>query len=186
MERPRYTDRPLPPYSYVPRHAPHPVSNPLGHMYGQARPHPQPLDPHRWFESDEYRYGVDLFNHGFYWEAHEAWESLWLAAGRRGPTAIWLKALIKLAAAVVKLREGSSIGALRHALRVQQLLAELQATIPEAAHRYCGVEVAVVAELTRQVIVVGERGPLPEHPLATLKQCLELSESTSAPGSAGG
>jgi hypothetical protein len=99
---------------------------------------------------------------------------------------MWLKALIKLAAALVKLREGSSIGALRHALRVQQLLAELQATTPEAAHRYCGVEVAVVAELTRQVIVVGERGPLPEHPLATLKQCLELSESASAPGSAGG
>lgn len=186
MERPRYTDRSLPPYSYVPGHAPHPVSSPLGHLYGQESPRPQPLNPVRWIASDQYRYGVDLFNHGFYWEAHEAWESLWLAAGRRGPTAMWLKALIKLAAALVKLREGSSIGALRHALRVQQLLAELQATTPEAADRYCGIEVAVVAELTRQVIVVAERGPLPKHPLATLKQCLELSESTSAPDSAVG
>lgn len=174
MERPRYTDRPLPPYSYVPRHAPHPVSSPLGHMHGQEKPRPQPLDPTRWIESEEYRYGVDLFNHGFYWEAHEAWESLWLAAGRRGPTAIWLKALIKLAAAMVKLREGSSVGALRHALRVQQLLIELHAAAPEAAERYCGVEVAVVAELARQVIVIAERGPLPEDPQATLKRCLEL------------
>jgi hypothetical protein len=144
-------------------------------MYGQEKLHPAPLDPGRWIESDEYRYGVDLFNHGFYWEAHESWESLWLAAGRRGPTGIWLKALIKLAAALVKLREGSAIGALRHAMRVRQLLAELQTTTPEAAERYCGIEVAVVAELARQVIVVGERGPLPEHPLATLKQCLELN-----------
>ncbi|QDT73758.1 DUF309 domain-containing protein [Lacipirellula limnantheis] len=175
MERPRYTDRPLPPYSYVPRHTPHPVSNPLGHMFGQHTARPAPLIPERWADSDEFRYGVDLFNHGFYWEAHEAWESLWLAAGRQGPTAIWLKALIKLAAALVKLREGSSIGALRHALRVQQLIVELRTSIPAESNRYCGLEIAAVAELTRQVIVVAERGPLPEHPLATLRQCLELN-----------
>jgi predicted metal-dependent hydrolase len=143
-------------------------------MHGHEKPRPQPLDPARWAESEEYRYGVDLFNHGFYWEAHEAWESLWLAAGRRGPTAIWLKALIKLAAAMVKLREGSSVGALRHALRVQQLLTELHAATPEAAERYCGVEIAIVAELARQVIAIAERGPLPEDPQATLKRCLEF------------
>lgn len=174
-DRPRYSQRALPPYSYVPRHAPHPVSNPLGHMYGREKPRAASLDPHRWSDSDEYLYGVDLFNHGFYWEAHEAWESLWLAAGRRGPTATWLKALIKLAASIVKLREGSSIGALRHALRVQQLLEAFETTASEGVVRYCGIEVAVVAEITRQVIVVAERGPLPEQPLATLKQCLELS-----------
>ncbi len=31
--------------------------------------------------------GVDLFNHGYYWESHEEWESLWHAAGRRGVVA---------------------------------------------------------------------------------------------------
>jgi predicted metal-dependent hydrolase len=175
MDRPRYTARPLPPYSYVPRHYPHPVSDPRGHMHGLQHPRPDPMTPERWAESETYLYGIDLFNHGFYWEAHEAWESLWLAAGRRGPTAIWLKALIKLAAALVKLREGSSVGALRHALRVQQLLAELQSIAPDAADRYCGVEVAAAVELTRQVIVVAERGPLPPHPLATLKGCFELN-----------
>jgi hypothetical protein len=172
--RPRHSLRGMPPYSYVSGHFPHPVSDPLGHMFGQEKPRPDPLDPDRWFESDVYLYGVDLFNHGFYWEAHEAWESLWLAAGRRGPTAIWLKALIKLAAAIVKLREGSSIGALRHALRVQQLLAELKTAAPEVADRYCGAEIAVVVELTRQVMILGERGPLPAQPYATLKQYLEL------------
>ncbi|TGQ49534.1 DUF309 domain-containing protein, partial [Mesorhizobium sp. M1C.F.Ca.ET.210.01.1.1] len=27
-----------------------------------------------------FRWGIDLFNHGYYWEAHEAWEPLWHAA----------------------------------------------------------------------------------------------------------
>ena len=43
--------------------------------------------------------GRALFNARLFWEAHEAWERLWHAHGRRGPTADLLKALIKLAAA---------------------------------------------------------------------------------------
>ena len=50
---------------------------------------------------------ADLLNHGFYWEAHEAWETLWHAAGRKGEIADFLKGLIKLAAAAVKAREGN-------------------------------------------------------------------------------
>src|SRR6187431_1455741 len=94
-ERPRYSDRTLPPYSYVPGYNQHPVSHPQGHMHGHAPQAPPPLADDAWQDSEDYRYGVDLFNHGFYWEAHEAWETLWHAAGRRGPIALWLKALIK-------------------------------------------------------------------------------------------
>lgn len=61
MDRPRYTARPLPPYSYVPRHAPHPVSDPRGHMHGSERERPAPLEPERWAESETYLYGIDLF-----------------------------------------------------------------------------------------------------------------------------
>jgi predicted metal-dependent hydrolase len=174
MERPRYTDAPLPPYSYVPRHAPHPVSDPRGHMRGKRHEPVEPLDPSRWKDSSTYLYGVDLFNYGYYWEAHEAWESLWLAAERRGPTATWLKALIKLAAALVKLREGSSIGALRHVLRVEQLLEELRFEVADATDRYCGAEIEAILALARQVVLVAERGPLPPSPDATLKECLVL------------
>lgn len=46
-----------------------------------------------------YLRGIDLFNHGFYWESHEAWEAVWISAGRRGSVADFLKALIKVAAA---------------------------------------------------------------------------------------
>jgi len=103
---------------------PHPRSDKRGHSYGRDEP---PLtfavlgDP---AASEPFRYGLDLFNYGYYWEAHEAWEPLWLAARREPaaqPLAMLVKALIKLAAAGVKLREGNAAGAQRHARRAREL-----------------------------------------------------------------
>ncbi|MER9856292.1 DUF309 domain-containing protein [Mesorhizobium sp. M0098] len=43
--------------------------------------------------SDVFRWGIDLFNHGYYyWEAHEAWEPLWHAANEARSTACSSKA----------------------------------------------------------------------------------------------
>jgi hypothetical protein len=100
MNMPRYSSRPFPPYTYVPgTGTPQPVNDPTGHMFGIPESRPFPLHPDHWQESESYLYAVDLFNHGFYWEAHEAWESLWHAAGHHGIVADFLKGLIKLAAA---------------------------------------------------------------------------------------
>jgi predicted metal-dependent hydrolase len=74
-----------------------------------------------WESSPAYLRGIELFNAGYYWEAHEAWESLWHAHGRRGPTAEALQALIKLAAAGVKVREGRPAGVQTHAARAAAL-----------------------------------------------------------------
>jgi hypothetical protein len=120
---PRYCPhRPLPPYSYVTGLSPHPTGDPRGHSFGHVEPAAKPLDPVSWQTNENYLYAIDLFNHGFYWEAHEAWEALWHAAGRRGPTADFLKGLIKLAAAGVKAREGRVAGVRQHALRAAELL----------------------------------------------------------------
>jgi hypothetical protein len=43
--------------------------------------------------SDVFLWGLDLFNHGYYWEAHEAWEGLWQVADRDGPLRILIKGL---------------------------------------------------------------------------------------------
>jgi len=119
---PRYCpERPLPPYSYVPGLAPHPTSDERGHSYGHHEPPPAALTESTYCDNATYRYAIDLFNHGFYWEAHEAWEALWHAAGRSGPTADFLKGLIKLAAAGVKLREGRAAGVRQHADRAAEL-----------------------------------------------------------------
>ena len=66
-------------------------------------------------------FGIDLFNAGYYWESHVAWESLWLAAGRQGPVADLLKGLIKLAAAGVKALEGKPEGVKSHSGRAAEL-----------------------------------------------------------------
>lgn len=126
MTLPRYApELPLPPYAYVPGKLPHPISDPRGHSYGQAAaPSLAPSEP--WSESRAYRFGIDLFNHGYYWEAHEAWEAVWQAAGRSGDIADFLKGLIKLAAAGVKAREGNIAGIENHVLRAKMLLTHIQ------------------------------------------------------------
>jgi hypothetical protein len=113
-------EEPLPPYAFVPGQGPHPESDPAGHSFGRQRPRAA-LDSYRWRECQPYLYGIDLFNAGYYWEAHAEWESLWLEAGRRGPVADFLKGLIQLAAAGVKEREGIPAGRVGHACRAAEL-----------------------------------------------------------------
>src|SRR6056297_3830625 len=96
----RLTEHPFPPYSYVPRMHPHPFSHPKGHSFEIAH---NPITPSDQLAIDSrHDWAMDLFNHGFYWESHEAWESLWHAFERCGRQANFVKGLIKLAAAGVK------------------------------------------------------------------------------------
>ena len=110
----------FPPYSYVTGRYPHPLRDPSGH--GCPEPQDTALPP----QTDGKRcamflWGCDLFDAGFYWEAHEAWEAVWHAAGRSGTDADFIKGLIKLAASAVKAREGRPEGVRRHALRAEEL-----------------------------------------------------------------
>ena len=161
---PRYSALPFPRYTYVPGSGtPHPVSDSRGHMHGVNHAIPEPLDPLHWRDSEIYLYAVDLFNHAYYWEAHEAWESLWHAAGHRGTIADFLKGLIKIAAAGVKFREGNSVGVERHSARAQELLQSVSQT------HYCGIELSALmeeasklgAEISENFPLVIELDPLP-------------------------
>ena len=114
-------DEPLPASTYVPGRTPRPPKEAPGHPSAGEVVVPPPFDPARWRESREFLRGVDLFNCGFYWEAHEEWERLWHAAGRSGPTADFLKGLIKLAASGVKAYERRPVGVRRHAQRALEL-----------------------------------------------------------------
>lgn len=136
-------DEPLPAYAHVPGRTPHPFSDPDGHSYGQT-PVNEELDPARWQECRAYLRGVDLFNHGYYWEAHETWEGLWRAA-RRGTTANFLKGLIQLAVAGVKHLQGLPDGVLVHARRVTELFRGVGET------RYLGCDVPALIALAEQI-----------------------------------
>lgn len=123
---------PLPPYTYVPGKTPHPISDPRGHMYArehvmcEAEGGGKGLVPHELERLDGVQRGLQLYAAGFYWEAHEAWEGVWLQLGRTAPAALFVKGLIKLAAAGVKALEGNRSGVERHARRAADLLCESQ------------------------------------------------------------
>ncbi len=102
LAAPRYVDLPMPPYAFVPGRTPHPRRHPDGHLYNRPEPAAAPLDPAAWSRSTEYLYGCDLYNHGYWWEAHEAWEAIWKLAPRLSPQRLLLQGLIQTGAAHLK------------------------------------------------------------------------------------
>jgi uncharacterized protein len=146
-------DEPFPPYSFVPGRFPHPVSDPAGHSFGVVPPATPALDPAHWTQNRLYLFAIDLFNAGYYWEAHEAWESLWHACGRAGRTADFLKGLIKLAAAGVKVREGRPAGVVGHARDA----ADLFRRTGEPHDRYLGLR---LGELIFHANAVADNPPV--------------------------
>jgi hypothetical protein len=159
----RLSDEPFPPYAFVP-------GGPWPHPRGSAAgPLPTPVVEGAWARSDTYLRGIALFNAGYYWEAHEVWEGLWHAHGRRGPTADLLKALIKLAAAGVKVRERMSAGAATHARRAAELFASVR---DRAGARWLGLDLDHWIKLSR---TIAENPPEdPEPPGARVSRVFDF------------
>jgi uncharacterized protein len=149
---------PLPPYAYVTGRFPHPTRDPAGHSFGAVPMACSTPDPNRWRDCPPYLFGVDLFNHGYYWEAHEAWEAVWNACGRSGIAANFIKGLIKLAAAGVKIREGRPPGARTHAQRAAELFQSVAEKLPPEQTRYFGLSlpwlVGISTELAGRPLVL--------------------------------
>ncbi len=55
--------------------------------------------------------GLELFNAGHFWHAHEAWEELWLHSS--GDEKVFLQGLIQLAAAYHHVQRGTYRGGVR-------------------------------------------------------------------------
>lgn len=108
---PRYSTRPFPAYHFVPGRAPHPRRDPRGHSYGLPEPKPTPFPANQWHTSEDYLYGIDLYNFAYWWECHEVFEGLWHAAGRDSEQGSFYQALIQLAAANLKTFLGNSAAA---------------------------------------------------------------------------
>lgn len=164
-------DRPLPPYTYVPGQAPHPVSDPRGHSFGKPSHLTKSPSAVGSWELDALLWGVDLFNYGFYWEAHEAWEPLWHAAGRRGAAADFFKGLIQLAVAGVKHYEGRDEGMRRHAARAVELLQPLGHT-----SQY-GLEIADLTHLAQSIVTSGWPASRPVLRFRSLVTSVRLADS---------
>ena len=115
----------------------------------QARPHLETCADEAW------EWGVDLFNHGYYWEAHEAWESLWQAGPKDSPSGLLLRALIQAAAACIK--------ALQNNRRGLELLRRraLQTLSQSGVEHWRGLSVQAVQRQLMQL--------RPEHPRLFLR-----------------
>lgn len=80
---------PLPPYRYLPGKNTHPNDGHLPEMGNRA-----------------FHYGVDLYHAGFFFEAHEAWESIWLTLPKTDLRRTLLMGLIQNSCALLKLAIG--------------------------------------------------------------------------------
>lgn len=132
----------MPAYTYVPgTGSPHPIRDPRGHSHGRKATGanaPKALDSESWADNRTYLLAIDYFNAGFYWEAHEEWERLWRVTGPDTLIGRFLKGLIKLAAAGVKVREMSIHGVRRHAASAGEVFADIAAEVNE--DHFCGLE----------------------------------------------
>lgn len=103
----RYTQLPFPAYRYRPFQSgpahPHPRNDPHGHSYADEDEYLPHFSPGDWSCCKLYLYAIDLFNHGYWWEAHEALETIWHAAGQRSTVCgRFVQGLIQLAGAQLK------------------------------------------------------------------------------------
>lgn len=90
---PRLTSRSLPSSPFLPGRTARPVED--------RREIPF-VPPERFRENEEFLFGIDLFNHGFYWEAHEAWEGVWRRCARGTVQHVFLQGLIQITASYLK------------------------------------------------------------------------------------
>ncbi|MBX3442805.1 MAG: DUF309 domain-containing protein [Planctomyces sp.] len=151
----------FPAYTHTPGVTPHPLRDPAGHSHGRHEPPPSGFEPRDWMDCEAFVRGLRLFNRGYYWEAHEAWEAVWIAAGRTGPVADALKGLIKWAAAGVKAREGRPEGVRRHLARARELL--LSALAQGVDDAFAGQSLTELTEVVARQATQATSAPPMQH-----------------------
>ena len=149
MSATRYApQRAFPAYAFLPGRDPHPTGDPRGHSFSTSAHAPASyFERAKWRDNVDYLYGVDLYNHGFLWEAHEAWEGLWHSAKHDALQAEFLQGLIQCAAAALKVSMAQPRG-------VEKLaafgLARLERVAREAGPEFMGLEVLEFAREFRE------------------------------------
>jgi len=154
---PRYSAKPFPSYRFLPGKNPHPRRDPRGHSYGRPDPQPAAFSLDAWQQSEDYLYGVDLYNYAYWWESHEVFEGLWHVAGHNTEQGNFFQALIQLAAANLKYFLGNPAAA--HNL-FQKGIIRLQHVPPS----YMGIDVPRLTDALQAHLI----NPHPHTPLIGL------------------
>lgn len=150
----RYSPRSFPPYRYLPGRAPHPTRDPDGHSYNTPEYEIKAFSPDAWQSCDIYLYAIDLLNHDYWWEAHEALEAIWFASGQRSTvTGLFIQGLLQIGVGAMKQHLGQQAAAVR-------LWQAALDKINVGERYYLGLDVQELQRLVRELIH-GERETLP-------------------------
>ena len=121
----RYTHIEFPSYRFIPGENLIPSENPLWHFYGKKKIDAGHFAPDDWSKSEQYLFGIDLFNYAYWWEAHEFFESLWRIVPQGQASRDLLQGLIKISGAFLKWHSRNHdgleylyIGGIKHFLKV--------------------------------------------------------------------
>jgi uncharacterized protein len=115
------------------------------------------MDDRRLEENRKFQRGVALFNAGDFFESHEVWEELWLAAS--GDERTFLQGLIQVAAALHHFGRGNLLG-------MRSLLAAGLAKLDGFPDAHWGIDVAKLREEAREW--VGREDPAGNLPRISL------------------
>lgn len=94
-----FSDYPMPVYQHVPGVNPRPDLEQLEHIASLAHNHTTSATA---ANNVAWRYGIRLFNEGFYWEAHEVLETVWINALPNSRERYLLQAIIHIANSALK------------------------------------------------------------------------------------
>ena len=154
MSKRHCPERAFPAQAYQPGRGPHP----------STLPDPDwPIetwtgDPNTLEANSTFLWGVDLYNHGYYWEAHEAWEDLWKCAERDTAPRQFLQGLIQCAGSALKASLQEEVGCRRLA---NKGLAKLESLPSSGRARSFGVDVAGFTRAFREYVL---RSPVTGQP----------------------
>jgi hypothetical protein len=142
----------------------------------------RPVVADGWEANEPYRYGAALCLNGFFWEAHEVWEAVWLACPPNSRERRLLRALIQVANAALKLAMGRANAGRRLLAEAEELIGEcrtagvetsfmgldlrtLKRAVAEAAQAARGEERPNVSALMRPLGTLAKGWTLREHAL---------------------
>ncbi len=116
----------------------------------------------------DFERGIELFNAGRFFEAHEAWERVWLRSS--GEEKLFYQGLIQAAAALLHAERGNPRGA-------QSMYAKARARLDPFPDRYMGIALGELRAGLREFFALPAKPVPPARPLIGRRKPRSGSES---------
>jgi uncharacterized protein len=143
----------LPAQPYVPGRTPRPER---GIVFEIAKRAPAVTDPECWERNEAYLAGLRLYAKGYFWEAHEVWEPVWMHARPNSVERHLIQALIQTANAGLKIAMGRHPAASRLALLARERFYDVAAS---SRRQVMGLEIEPACRLADAFVLAFEVEP---------------------------